>query len=67
MVTNVPLLVGRFPANMYLLDINPDWLISGEKQPVGLNINLKKGFGFPKPLLFAPWLTLSQFGKPSSR
>jgi hypothetical protein len=36
MVTKVPLMVGRFPANMYLLDINPDWLISGEKQPVGV-------------------------------
>jgi len=38
---------------MYLLDINPDRLISGEKQSVGVNFNLKKGFGFPKPLLFA--------------
>jgi len=52
-VTNVPLKLGRFPAKMYLLDINPDRLISGEKQSVGVNFNLKKGFGFPKPLLFA--------------
>ena len=52
-VTNVPLMVGGFPAKMYLLDINPDRLISGEKQPVGVKFQpLKKGFGFPKPLLF---------------
>ena len=50
---------GRFPAKMYLLDINPDRLISGEKQSVGVTFNLKKGFGFPKPLLFA-FPTVSQ-------
>jgi hypothetical protein len=34
-VTNVPLKPAIFPAKMYLLDINPDRLISGEKQSVG--------------------------------
>jgi hypothetical protein len=34
-VTNVPLKPGLFPAKMYLLDINPDRLISGESQSVG--------------------------------
>ena len=51
---------GGFPAKMYLLDINPDRLISGEKQSVGVNFNLKKRLRFSEAFAFFQSVSKSQ-------